>query len=216
VDAEPGAREELRRLGVPLVPAVAVGDRVVHGWNPAAAAALLGVEYRAAAALPPAELARRLDTILEAAEGLMRAIPAAQAGVRPPERDRSVKDLGFHVFRLALAFAEAVDAGQLPEAWLQETAPPAITDGAGVAAYGAEVRRRLRRWFAGRGPETYGRVIDVYYGPQPAHDLLERTAWHAAQHLRQLYALAERLGVRPPAPLPDHALRGLPLPAALW
>jgi hypothetical protein len=35
-------------------------------------------------------------------------------------------------------------------------------------------------------------------------------------HLRQLYVLAERLGVRPPAPLPTDALAGLPLPEALW
>jgi len=45
---------------------------------------------------------------------------------------------------------------------------------------------------------------------------LERTTWHAAQHLRQLDALAERLGVTPPAPLPTDAFDGLPLPDSLW
>ena len=58
--------------------------------------------------------------------------------------------------------------------------------------------------------------MKVYYGPQSGHDLLERTTWHAAQHLRQLYALAERLGITPPGPLPTDAFQGLPLPDALW
>ena len=59
-------------------------------------------------------------------------------------------------------------------------------------------------------------MIRVYYGPQSGHDLLERTTWHAAQHLRQLYALSERLDIEPPVPMPSEAFKGLPLPAALW
>jgi hypothetical protein len=58
--------------------------------------------------------------------------------------------------------------------------------------------------------------VQVYYGPQSGHDLLERTTWHAAQHLRQLYDLAGRLGITPPGPLPTAEFQGLPLPEALW
>ena len=59
-------------------------------------------------------------------------------------------------------------------------------------------------------------MIRLYYGPQSGHDLLERRRWHAAQHLRQLYALAERLEITPPAPMPADSFQGLPLPDALW
>jgi hypothetical protein len=55
-------------------------------------------------------------------------------------------------------------------------------------------------------------VLDVYYGPQSGHDLLERTVWHAAQHLRQLYILADRIGVTPRRALPVDAFQGLPFP----
>ena len=58
-----------------LVPAVAVGERAVHGWNPEGYAALLGVEYREAAKLSPAELAVRLDRILANAERLVARLP---------------------------------------------------------------------------------------------------------------------------------------------
>jgi DinB superfamily len=199
---------------VALVPAVAVGGRAVHGWNPPAYAELLGVAYAAPAKLPPAELASRLDRILETTQALIAAMPAEHLAHRPPQRDRTVRELAFHVFRLSLAFADGMDMGHFPEAWLQDKAPPDLEDGASVARYGALVRGRLAGWFEGASAREYARVIDVYYGPQSGHDLLERTAWHAAQHLRQLYALAEGLGVPLPQPLPNF--EGLPLPASLW
>jgi hypothetical protein len=207
---------ELERLGVPLVPAVAVGDRAVHGWNPGGYANLLGVDYRESAKLPPDELARRLDGILHAAERLVAGLPASALDFTPPERDRTVRDLGFHLFRLALAYADAVDRGALPEGPLQEKAPAAMRDGPALARYGADVRARLRRWFAEQPSAAYARTVRVYYGPQSGHDLLERTTWHAAQHLRQLYALAERLEIEVAAPLPAELFAGLPLPDALW
>jgi hypothetical protein len=216
VEGDPAALEELRRLGVPLVPAVAVGERAVHGWNPAAYAGLLGVKYQGGAKLPPAELARRLDRILASAERLIREVPAQHMEHRPPQRDRSLRDLAFHIFRLSLAFADGMDRGRLPEEWLQERAPAGLGDGPAIACYGALVRGRLGGWFEGASPREYARIIDVYYGPQSGHDLLERTTWHAAQHLRQLHALAEGLGLQPPEPLPVADFEGLPLPASLW
>ena len=216
VQADPGALDELKRLGVPAVPAVAVGGRVVHGWNPPAYAALLGVLYEAPVRLAPAELAARLDTVLASAQALLARMTEAHLDHVPPERHRPVRDLGFHVFHLALAFVDAMDRGALPERWFRDTAPPDLRDGAAVARYGALVRGRLAGWFEGAAASEYARVIAVYYGPQAAHELLERTTWHAAQHLRQLYVLAERLGVAPPAPLPAPAFAGLPLPDALW
>jgi hypothetical protein len=216
VDADPAAGAELGRLGVPLVPAVVHGDRAVHGWNPAGYAALLGVDYRVTERLAPADLAGRLDRVLAAAEALVRMLGEAELRARPPERDRSVGDLAYHVFRLSLAFVDGVDRGHFPESWLQETPSPTLDGGPALASYGALVRARLAGWFEGAGPDDYRRVIETYYGPQTGHELLERTTWHAAQHLRQLYALAHRLGVTPPAPLPTDAFEGLPLPAALW
>jgi hypothetical protein len=193
-----------------------MGGRVVHGWNPRAYAELVGVAYTEPAKFSPAELASRLDRILASAERLIRDMPAEHLEVKPPQRDRTLRDLAFHVFRLSLAFPDAMDSGRLPEGWFEERAPRDLTDGPAVARYGALVRGRLAGWIEGAGASEYSRVIDVYYGPQSGHDLLERTTWHAAQHLRQLHAMAEGLGVRPAAPLPAADLDGLPLPETLW
>jgi DinB superfamily len=204
------------RLGIPRPPGVALGERVVHGWNPAGYAALLGVHYREAARFTPAELASRLDRVLEAAQKLTERFDARQMDHVPPERKRTLRDLTYHVFRLALGFVDAVDRAELPESVYEERAPSELVTGGDVARYGALVRARLAGWFQGAGADEYTRVVQTYYGPQAADDLLERTTWHAGQHLRQLYVLAERLGVTPPAPLPMDALAGLPLPEALW
>ncbi|HXG03381.1 MAG TPA: DinB family protein [Candidatus Binatia bacterium] len=201
---------------MPLVPAVAVGDRAVHGWNPEAYARLLGVGYRRPPRLEPAELARRLDRILEAATALVGVLPDPALGFTPPERERRLGDLAYHLFRVAASFPDALEQGVLPEAWFQEAAPAALGRVEPLAAWGASVRERLRNWLAAAPPATYERVVAVYYGPQDAHELLERTTWHAAQHLRQLYDLVDRLGIEPPRPLPADALAGLPLPEAVW
>src|SRR5437870_9486015 len=132
------------RLGIPRPPGVALGDRVVHGWNPDGYAALLGVTYRAAKRFSPAELASRLDRVLESAQGLIARFDARQMDHVPPERKRTLRDLAFHVFRLSLGFVDAVDRAELPESVYEERAHPELVSGGDVARYGALVRARLR------------------------------------------------------------------------
>ena len=216
VEGNPAAAAELTRLGVPGLPAVSIGDRAVHGWNPPAYAALLGVKYTPASQLPPAELAQRLDRILASGERLIASVSDEHMDYKPPQRDRAIRDLAYHMFRLSLAFADGMDTGRLPQEWLGEKAPAELREGAAVARYGALVRGRLSGWFEGAAPHEFARTIEVYYGPQSGHDLLERTTWHAGQHLRQLYALLESLGAPPREPLSTADFQGLPMPASLW
>jgi DinB family protein len=198
------------------VPAVIVGDRAVHGWNPQGYADLLGVPYEAATQLSPRALATRLDRILADAQALIGRFDAAQLDVIPPERKRTIRDLGYHVFRIGLSFIDAMDQGRLPESWFDERAPADMRDGEDVARWGALVRGRIAGWFEGAGDDEFARVVEVYYGPQGAHDLLERTTWHCGQHLRQLHVLAERAGITPPAPLSPALFERLPIPEAIW
>ncbi|MBI1846736.1 MAG: DinB family protein [Candidatus Rokubacteria bacterium] len=214
--AHPEGYAEIKKLGVSLVPALIVGDRIAHGWNPPAYAALVGVTLDTATKLPPRALGQRLDRILESSERLLRMTPTAHFGWKPPERDRTIGNLGFHVFRLSLAFIDGADRGEFPESWLQAQIPADLDDGPAVARYGALVRARLAGWFEGAGDQDFTRIVKVYYGPQPAHDLLERTTWHAAQHLRQLFHLADRQGIATPGPCPTELFEGLPLPNEMW
>ncbi len=216
MQADPAANDDLKRFDIPRVPAIIFGDRAVHGWNPKGYAELLGVDYNPDVKLAPPVLATRLDRILGSAEALLRAMPDAHIEWTPPERKRPIADLGFHVFRLSLGFVEGMDTLEYPASVHAELAPAELRSGDGLARYGALVRARISGWFQGAGADEWTRTVEAYWGPIGAHDFLERTTWHAAQHLRQLYVLAERLGVKAPSPEPVDAYKDLPLPKALW
>jgi hypothetical protein len=174
------------------------------------------VDHAAGAKLPPRELGARLDRFLACAGTLVASLPVRALDFTPPQGDRSVRDLAFRIFRLALAYVDGMDVGRLPESWLEEKAPPDLVDGPAVGRYGALVRGRVSGWFEGAGPTEYARTIQAFDGPQNGYDLLERTTWQAARHLRQLHALAGDLGVAPPEPLPISDFDGLPMPASVW
>jgi hypothetical protein len=214
VEAEPERRRDLEPFGVPRVPATIVGDRAVHGWNPKALAELVGVPYTERERLTPPELARRLDVVLAATQRAMRQIPREHLGMKAPGRNRTVRQLGFHVFRLSAAFVDTREQGHLSEHTFEESPPPEMADGEAIGAYGETVRRRLRDYCS--RPGWCDGEVSTYYGPQSAHDFMERTAWHAAQHLRQIYWFLDQMAVRAHAPLTDADLEGLPFPREVW
>jgi hypothetical protein len=214
VEAEPERRRDLEPFGIVRVPATIVGGRAVHGWNPTALAELVGVPYVEGQRLAPDELARRLDRVLAATQRAIRQVPLEHLGMKAPGRDRTVRQLGFHVFRLSAAFVDTREQGHLPEQWFEEQAPPEMQDGDAIARYGEGVRRRIGAYV--EKPGWCDGTVSTYYGPQSAHEFMERTTWHAAQHLRQIYWLLDRMGVRPDAPLRDADLEGLPIPRDVW
>lgn len=206
--------EDLTRLGIPIFPATIVGDRFVHGWNPRALAELVGVQYVEGLRLSPDELWRRLDSILAANQAAIRAVPAEHLDMKAPDRDRTLRQLAYHVFRLSAAFADCREQGEFPEAWLLEDAPPGRDDAASIEQYGQQVRNRLAAFC--RTPGWCEGRVNTYYGTQTAHELMERTTWHAAQHVRQVYWFLDRLGIRVDHPLSEDDLRGLPVPKQVW
>ena len=206
--------EILRGHGITRVPAVIVGNRAVHGWNPAAVAGLVGAAYDDGLALPLEELKDRLDKVLLAAQRAVVQVPAQHIHLRTPGRDRSVHQLAYHLFRVGMSYRDAVEEGYLPEAWFEERPPADMLDMAAVARYGEQVRYRLRQWC--EGATAFEGTVETYYGSQVATALFQRTVWHTAQHLRQLYALLEQMGVTAEKRLTAEDFAGLPLPESVW
>jgi len=214
VEAEPERRRDLEPFGIARVPATIVGGRVVHGWNPKALAELVGVPYTEREQLSPTELAQRLDVVLTAAQRAMRQMPSEHLGMKAPGRNRTVRQLGFHLFRLSAAFVDTREQGHLHAQTFEESPPAEMADGDAIAAYGETVRRRVAEY--ARRPGWCDGTVSTYYGPQSSHDFVERTTWHAAQHLRQLYWFLDRMNVRADSPLTDADLEGLPVPRDVW
>ena len=65
--------------------------------------------------------------------------------------------------------------------------PPELETRQDLLDYGAGVRSRLNAWWQSAGQDTdFAQSGKVYYGDVTLHEVLERTAWHSGQHMRQL------------------------------
>ena len=87
---------------------------------------------------------------------------------------------------------------------------------AAIVEFGGQVRRRVGAWWDGLDDRSGSQPVATYYGTQPMHEVLERTTWHCAQHVRQVMSLLEQLGIPPDRPLTRGELQGLPLPEKVW
>lgn len=209
--AEPDARAEMIELGARSVPVVARGASFVAGQNLEELAAFVGLPS-GGAALAPEVLAERIVHLMAHAQRQLRAMPSDAAGVelRP---GRTLADLGYHVFAVVQGFLDAATGGQLSESHFTRR-PERSWSLEQIGAAGAEVQSDFETWRASGMNETSS--LATYYGPQSREALLERTAWHVAQHLRQIAAVLEALPGREACSVPAGLLAGLPLPAQVW
>lgn len=212
-------REKLLALGVRNVPVVARGGKFIFAQNIKDVAEFVGLKAADLDALPPHVLIGRWVNVLRAVQRYLRQIPDARLEERVIDnRDRSIRSLGHHVFRIGEAFLETViDGAEYSLAAIN--APPAdgkFTSGSEIASYGDPIILRLQQWWDGVTDRTCPETTRTYYGPQSVHMLLERSTWHSAQHGRQLMAVLERFCIEPEGRLTAQDLAGLPLPQGLW
>ena len=216
VSARPEAMEELRELGVRTVPVVARGKEYVFAQELADVSQFIGrkVDFRR---LPPAALHQKWQAVLAAAQRHVMQIPAERLPERAtPGRDRSIRDLAYHVYQVPDAFLQAVEDGAQDLTAVYNAPPPAnVTKVDDIRAYGASVAKRLEAWWRREGKRAESAKVETYYGEQPLHHVMERCTWHSAQHARQIIAVLERFGIRADGPLTREDYAGLPMPEAL-
>lgn len=216
---DPGGRDRLTQLGIRKIPAIAKGEKYVFGQNLEDVAQFVGLNGTGHTPLPPAELVKRWTTVLRAAQRYVRQIPDERLAERViPNRDRPIRLLAHHVFRIGEAFVETVTQGT--EYWEYHAQQPpkdgTMLRGTEIADYGNSVIERIEQWWREVKDTTARQLVKTYYGEQPLHELLERSTWHSAQHGRQLMAVLERYDIKPDGPLTKEQLAGLPLPERLW
>ncbi len=212
------AFDELKALGVRMVPIVARGKDWANGAVFRDVARVAGFEWTGHKMLSPEEMIQRINGILDGALRFARQIPEAQLDDMLPGRPRSYRQLAYHIFQIPEVFLNRVehDAPYTYEALLSQL-PPDIRTKVDLLDYGAGVKARLNAWW-----ESAGRSIDfsqpgkVYYGDVTLHEVLERTCWHSGQHSRQLMLTLEKLGISPDDPLSDTDFAGLPMPKNIW
>jgi hypothetical protein len=212
-------RERLVRLGARTVPVLAKGEQYVFCQNLEDVAEFVGLQGTGHTPLPPEALIAKWLAVLCAAQRHIRQIPDERLGERAiHNRDRSIRLLGQHIFRIGEAFLEtAIDD---VEYWANNAnVPPedgTCTTGAEIAGYGDSVIERVEAWWSRLEDKSCLQKVRTFYGTPPMHQLFERSTWHSAQHTRQLGAVLERFGIAPDGPLTVEHLSGLPLPEGLW
>ena len=214
-----GGQERLLRFGVRTVPVLARGEQYIFCQNIDDVAEFVGLQGSGHTPLAPSALIAKWQSVLRAAQRYIRQIPDQRIGERVIEnRDRSIRLMGHHIFRIAEAFLETV-IDDVEYRVSNANVPPAesaCTTGAQIAEYGDAIMERLANWWKRLEDKSCAQRIKTFYGTPPAHQLLERSTWHSAQHTRQLIAVLERFGIEPEGRLTTKDLAGLPLPEGLW
>jgi len=216
--ADAGALDELTRFGIRQVPIVTRGDQWANGQVLADVARVVGIDLAPQPMLTPAQLASRIDTILDGALRFVAQLPEGTLDRQLPNRPRSYAALGYHIFNIVDCLLEH-DAGiGLTYAAYDRVPPPDMKTKADLLAYGRDVRARIARWFEQKGRTVDWQArADVYYGVQSLHQFLERTTWHSGQHTRQLmWVLETQLAIVPDRKLGSDVFAGLPLPRQVW
>lgn len=213
-----GGRELLfNKYGLRKVPVLAKGDRYAFGQMLGPFAKFAGLPMPGADQLSPEQLYEKYGMVFEAAQRYARQFPAERFRERViPHRERLIRTLCFHVFRIGESFLETWDGAEYSVRIADNEPPDEMQTGDDVARYGAGVWKRYETWWAGLEDRKLSRVLKTYYGDTVAHQLFERVTWHSAQHCRQLVAVLERIGIAPDRPLTASDLAGLPLPDRLW
>ncbi len=211
--------DRLRALGVRSVPVIARGKQYVFAQNFDAIADFVGLQGGEHTPLPPDQLVAKWLTVLRAVQRYVRQLPDARLAERVIDnRDRSIRLMSHHIFRIGEAFLETVVGGAQYTSFFANAGPPdgEFTRSEEIARYGADVTDRLAQWWASAADRSCATSVPTFFGDATVHQLLDRSTWHSAQHARQLMAVLERFGIEPEGRLTAQDLAGLPLPERLW
>lgn len=214
---DPAGRQALQDLGARSVPVVARGGRCVSAQIIKDVVEFLGLNDDPSPRLSPAELAERYLSILDTAIRLSRQMPDACLQNLLPNRPRSWRMLMHHVFQVPNAFLDMEHSGEtLSYESLVAPPPDELCSSAAIAEFGRQVRERFARWWQSARQQRFDGPVPTYFGGTTRHEMLERTVWHSAQHVRQLASLLEQAGVAPDRPLAARDVAGLPLTDRVW
>lgn len=207
---------ELRRLGARSLPVLSRGDDWIFAQNIGHVVKFIGLTEATGPVLSAEQLAQRLDRFISAAIQIIPQMPNDRLDTDVPNRPRSYRVLGHHIFRIPEALLEVVAGTPLTYEMLTSPPPPDMASGADIADYGQQVLGGLRAWWSARSDDGGQEIVATYYGPQRLHEYLERTTWHCGQHVRQWMMLLEMASIVPRVTLGGPDFQDLPMPSSVW
>ena len=206
---------QLTALGARSVPVVALGNNYTLAQSLNDVIKFLDLKTRMMDMLAPEELVAKLDLVLTTAARLAAQLSDDQLHTVFRNRNRTVAALVFHIVRVAEMGLQAAQQTELrfegfndlpPQSWRRDD----------LVRWAQQIRQQVLAWWRDEADPTLAYRVPTYYGQRPMHEVLERTAWHAAQHTRQLALILQNHGIVPDRPLSAADLAGLPVPEEVW
>jgi len=207
----------MQRLGARSIPIVSKGDNFVFAQVLQDVVDFLGIDDNAGPQLSPVELGERYLTILDKAIAQTRQMPDEHLDKELPDRPRSWRVLMHHLFQIPVAFLDMEDTGEtLSYEKLVAPPPDRMQSSQDIADFGEQVKARFNAWFDNVRNEDFSGNVPTYFGGTTRHEMLERTVWHSTQHIRQVGALLEQVGLQSATPIVSTDIAGLPLTDKVW
>jgi glutaredoxin len=217
VHNNPAGMAELQALGARSVPVVALAGRYTLCQSFGDVIKFLDLKARLMDPLPPEQLVEKITMVLEALARFAPQFSETQLREVFRDRDRTAGNTAYHAIRVAEMGLQASQGVELRYESFFEQAPP-HWQSSDIARWALEVRDQYRVWWQAQKAQDplVNFKVSTYYGQRPMHDVLERTAWHAAQHTRQVMLMLESHGIEPLQPLTMQDFSGLPVPDEAW
>lgn len=207
----------LQSLGAKSVPVVSKGDEFVFAQSIGDVAEFLGIDVDTSPQLPAPELIVKYNMILETAARHIRQIPDDKLGGKIMDRDRTYRELTYHIFRIAEALIDTANGEELTYSYYNDKPPADMQTIEQIASFGDDVIARLNAWWADYPHKSGDAIVNTYFGMKPLHEVLERSTWHSGQHGRQIVmAMKEFMGIEADRPLTAEDYAGLPMPEKAW
>lgn len=144
------------------------------------------------------ELSGAMNRILTAVETAVRQVPSEWLSNPTPNRGRDLRELVFNIHDRIPPMAESLDSGTY--AWKHGDdygRSRRFRTTEDLAGFCSEVRTA---WFRRAGlvdDDAAYEMVQTRRGPVTHLQLLESQAFHAAQHLRQIYVFMRQIGIEP-------------------
>lgn len=214
---EDDGREQLEALGARSVPIVSRGNDFVYAQVIKEVVDFLQLEDDTAPELTPKQLVERYNKVLSTAIRLTQQMPESCLERELPNRPRSWRVLLHHVFQIPVAFLDMESTGETLSYENMVAPPPEeMTTSLAIAEFGGAVQERFNNWWSRSESADFEASVPTYFGSTSRHEMLERTVWHSAQHVRQVASLLEQADIAPDRPLTKADISGLPLTDVVW
>jgi hypothetical protein len=144
------------------------------------------------------ELAGAMNRILEAVEKAVRQVPTERLSDPTPNRGRDLRELVFNIHDRIPPMADALDSGVYK--WQHGDdygRSRRFNTTAELAEFGSGVRAAWLRHAGLVDDDAAYEMVQTRRGPVTHLQLLESQAFHAAQHLRQIYVFMRQIGIAP-------------------